>query len=345
MLGIARFVLAIVLVANHLWAPVDNRIGASVMSAFYMISGYLITKVLYETYGFDASGTARFLVNRVLRVFPAYWLFLGLTLLMLMLFGERFAVIPQIGWPQSTEDWLRNVTLVDLTWGEAILIPPAWALGVEVLFYILMPLALARSAAAITAWFVASVVVAVVLVAIDAPFGYRYHPAYAASLFVSAGAMLYLYRERLGWMRLPWGALAPMLAAFIAFPVLIAAAGLDPLTLGYYGAALAFAPILITLMLEVRQPSAVDRWLGDLAMPVFVGHFLAAGIVKLMMEDGAPTHGTAFFLAALALTLVISALFVALIDAPLQRLRARVRHAPAPGVASDDNPTRPVRVG
>jgi peptidoglycan/LPS O-acetylase OafA/YrhL len=40
--------------------------------AFYTLSGYLMTRVLNERYGFTAAGTAAFALNRVLRLWPVY---------------------------------------------------------------------------------------------------------------------------------------------------------------------------------------------------------------------------------------------------------------------------------
>ncbi len=50
MLGTLRFVLALLVVLNHLWLPVANKIGAHAVLGFYVISGFLMTRILCETY-------------------------------------------------------------------------------------------------------------------------------------------------------------------------------------------------------------------------------------------------------------------------------------------------------
>jgi peptidoglycan/LPS O-acetylase OafA/YrhL len=326
MFGAFRPFLAILVVANHLWEPVANKLGFHAVIAFYVISGLLMTKIIHEVYGTDRRGVQAFLINRMLRVFPAYWLFVALTLAFVWLFNDRFAVTSYIQWPETPVDWARNLTLIDLAWGKSILIPPAWCLGIEVLFYILMPVVLARSSTTIWLWFVVSCLIAAYLIWTRADFGYRYYPAYAASLFISLGAVIYECRQHLSRWRLPVGILVPAVALFGAMPLLVEATGLDPLWIGYYGAGLLMVPILGTLM-HLDQPSwaRLDRFMGDLAFPAFMVHFVAGGIVLLMMPNSWPSHGLAFFGLSVIATLVISVAFVLIAEPPLQRVRDRVR--------------------
>src|SRR5690242_16177610 len=50
-----------------------NWTGVYAVFAFYVLSGYLMTRVLHETYGFTARGVGHFLWNRGLRIYPTYW--------------------------------------------------------------------------------------------------------------------------------------------------------------------------------------------------------------------------------------------------------------------------------
>jgi len=63
--------------------------GTIAVFAFYTLSGYLITRVLNERYGFSTRGTVIFLLNRVLRLWPAYLAILGLTLIALLFLPLR----------------------------------------------------------------------------------------------------------------------------------------------------------------------------------------------------------------------------------------------------------------
>jgi len=84
MIEISRYILAAMVAQTHLW-PLGVAWTASIaVFAFYTLSGYLMTRVLNERYGFTTRGTAAFLLNRVLRLWPAYLALLGLTLIALL---------------------------------------------------------------------------------------------------------------------------------------------------------------------------------------------------------------------------------------------------------------------
>jgi peptidoglycan/LPS O-acetylase OafA/YrhL len=81
---VSRYVLALIAVEVHLWPLGASWTGHVAVFAFYTLSGYLMTKVLNESYGFSTWGTVTFLINRVLRLWPAYFAILGLTLTALL---------------------------------------------------------------------------------------------------------------------------------------------------------------------------------------------------------------------------------------------------------------------
>ena len=146
MIGGLRLLLACMVVLNHLWIVTANAIGANAVTGFYIISGFLMTKVIHEVYGLDSAGIARFLVNRALRIFPPYWFYLTATILFLVLFPQSFGqTYSLMQLPEGAFDWFRNISLFYLTWSSTIMIPPAWSLTVECAFYVMMALLLNQS--------------------------------------------------------------------------------------------------------------------------------------------------------------------------------------------------------
>ena len=72
MFGCFRYLLALLAVVGHVqhahaWAAHDAVFG------FYTLSGFLMSRILHETYGLHSRGIARYFVNRALRLYPAYW--------------------------------------------------------------------------------------------------------------------------------------------------------------------------------------------------------------------------------------------------------------------------------
>ena len=339
-MGALRLFLALLVVVNHIWGPAENMLGFQAVMSFYMLSGYLMTKVVQDVYGTDARGVGRFLVNRALRLLPAYWLFAVLTLALLLVMPPSFSWGGMVQVPATSVDWLSNLTLIDLAWAEGVLIPPAWSLGIEALFYIAMPLVLARSRRSVEIWAAVSLVITVALVIDGAGFGYRYYPCYAASLFFSLGALCHVHARALRHVALPPFLLWPAIIVLAVLAVASEVAGLSHLYWAYYAGAVLFAVILLTI---VKQPAPgrirarVDRWFGDLAYPVFLSHFIAAGLVNVVLGWLLPAGTAVFLVATIAVTLAISTAFVAWVDPHIQRLRDMVRADRSLGSAAGDH--------
>ena len=66
MFGVYRAFLALMVVALHLGGlPV---VGAYAVFGFYVLSGYLMTLIMQDRYGYTASGRSAYAVNRFLLV-------------------------------------------------------------------------------------------------------------------------------------------------------------------------------------------------------------------------------------------------------------------------------------
>src|SRR5215218_7703376 len=123
-------------------APVLGHIDLA-LSAFFVLSGYLIARPYARAY---VAGTRRprlrnYVRNRVLRVVPVFYLLTALVLL-------RFGLDGQIGdapGAESSNAWQvigQFLFIQGQTQGNAsIPIGPAWSIGAEVGFYIVIPLA------------------------------------------------------------------------------------------------------------------------------------------------------------------------------------------------------------
>lgn len=326
MIGALRFSLAILVVFNHLWLPTANKVGAHAVAAFYIISGFLMAKVIQETYGLSLAGGARFVLNRLLRLFPLYWAVLGVSVVLLFVFPGTFgSTYSNMKVPDSAWHWWQNLFLLDLASSPQVVAPPAWSLSVELFFYGAMVLLLARSKWISLAWLVASLSYTVYLIAIGATFSQRYTPVTAASLFFATGACLYFFGRN--W-RPPVGLGLALLPLFLAFPLIVEAAGGDRLMLGFYGPAILFV-IIFTALLPYRNEKlkGIDAKLGDLAYPVFLIHFMAAGIIETALTF-LPSYRTTWFVFATALTILLSVGWVRLEHRWLTPLRNDVRSSP-----------------
>ncbi|RLJ68003.1 acyltransferase family protein [Sulfurisoma sediminicola] len=329
MLGTLRFVLAVLVVMNHLWLPTANKVGAHAVLGFYVISGFLMTRILSEVY-VGPGGRIRYFANRFLRIFPGYWFVAILTLAGLAMFPGHFGNFHSaIRIPQSGYEWLQNLTLFDLIYAPLRLIPPAWSLSVELVFYILIGTGISRTAGGAWVWWLASAGYTAYLVASGVTFGERYTPPAAASLFFSTGAVVYHYaksRRAPPADALRWWLL---LAAFCAWPIAVEALGWDPHMIGFYGAYVLFLPLFAWTVRAAPSGAGKngDRFLGDLAYPVFLSHFAAAGLANLLSGNRLAHQSFAHFLLSLILCLGLAVAMARYLDTAVNRLRDRIRPA------------------
>ena len=144
MIEVARYMLALIVALTHLQPLGMGRPGSIAVFAFYTLSGYLMTRVLNERYGFTARGTAAFLLNRVLRLWPAYFAILGLTLIALW-FLPLQNFYPLIRFPMTPAEIVGNIAILgqvtfDFVQWSSLAKPTvtSWSLSIEVFSYLLL---------------------------------------------------------------------------------------------------------------------------------------------------------------------------------------------------------------
>jgi peptidoglycan/LPS O-acetylase OafA/YrhL len=151
---LGRFVLSLLVAQAHLYplnAPWAPWLAWMSVFGFYTLSGYLMTRVLNERYGFGWSGTIAFAANRVLRLWPAYFVVVAFSLVLLSHIAKSplYAVLRL---PETRWDWLVNFTVIGITGfdiqhmaARPVLAPNSWSLSVELVAYVLLALGFAKS--------------------------------------------------------------------------------------------------------------------------------------------------------------------------------------------------------
>lgn len=158
MIELSRYVLAAIVVQTHLtwWAP--PWAGHISVFTFYTLSGYLMTRVLNTRYGFTWAGTRAFMLNRILRLWPAYTVILLLALLAIS-FLPLSDFYFTLRMPTTTADIVTNVAIIgqatfDFRQRLALAQPLgiSWSLSIEICCYLLLALYFGRSSARLCAF-------------------------------------------------------------------------------------------------------------------------------------------------------------------------------------------------
>ena len=193
MFGTFRLMLALMVVQSHFAG--GGLSGPVAVFGFFCLSGYLMTKIVNESYSDGTTGFLRYLSNRALRIYPAYYaaIIFAAGVLLLWPVEARTAA----GWYMFPQDWLRTLSIIGLQPRSPILLVPAWSLHVEIIHFILIGAVLGRSRLLTSLWFFCSLAIAMVAILRGVSFDWLYFTPYGSSVAFATGAMIYQFREKL----------------------------------------------------------------------------------------------------------------------------------------------------
>jgi peptidoglycan/LPS O-acetylase OafA/YrhL len=302
---------------------------------FFAISGFLITTLLLrERRARGGVSVSRFYARRALRIFPAYYLVLGLYALRAWLWmpggpsREHFLRSLPF-WATYTSNWF-----VDFGVAYPIVFAFGWSLATEEQFYALWPW-LTRA----PRW--AMPAAALALLALDQgvewgllgtswpPLAQRVAASIASPICLGAllGCALDAPRS--------FAALRPLLGLRASAPIALA---ILAALVAWAGAPLVAIALAMTLLvgaccvrpdhgLRVLLEAPPVRWVGTVSYALYLVHVTAITAVKRL----APAHADdapLVFVGGLALALPLAYALHRGLDVPLQALRARLRGVP-----------------
>lgn len=365
-MGLLRVLLALSVLLGHAGGLGGYTAvgGPLAVQCFYIISGFYMGLVLNERYDRPALNRT-FYVNRAIRIYSLYFVFLALHLVLFALvqwqtgsspldpyFGDSVTPLEKVGLG------LLNFTVIGqdiplflraehghLVWSARFIgsggevfhfmaIPAAWSLSLELCFYLLAPWIVRRPTRDIAVLMVLSLAARAVAAAnglVADPFSYRFFP-FELALFL-AGTLS--YRAWAGRGELWRRPAARLLAAAVPLAVLT-----WPLYSATWPSDPFFTPpklILLTLVAmglpaihEWSQRNPIDRAIGETSYPVYLGHLLVLGVLDALPElTGNPTLLT---LATIAATFALAWLVVRFLESRIEALRRRLaRQAGAEG--------------
>jgi peptidoglycan/LPS O-acetylase OafA/YrhL len=370
-LGTFRFLLALSVVLSHFGTVWGYHIlnARMAVQCFYMISGFLISLVLSQKYdGSTADGRWLFYTNRALRIFVPYWSFCLIILLMHTLiygtFGVRYGVDAAFAehWSEMTlvtRVYLlfSNIFIVTQEWsmwlayqGGAIvpvwnsdfhsphmsifqMIPQAWSVSLELMFYALAPFLVRRHWLTLLAIIVATYLLRSLAQAYGftgSGFVYRFFPI-EIGLFL-AGVLshrAYAYLNARTGTR--FSVSLAISAALLG--IVLVQQFIDSLDNHKF---YILVVIALPALFDVSRRLRWDGWLGELSYPIYLAHLsvMSFGEIVLTAAIGPIENRNLLVLAMAAATILLSIAYVHWIDAPFeswrQRRAMRVKHDQAP---------------
>src|SRR5713226_5024265 len=127
-LDVLRGVAVLLVIANHYPYYALARAGWIGVDLFFVLSGFLISGLLFSDLLSQGSiSLGRFFIRRGLKIYPAFYFFLGLTTLLSPGIRHDGRILSEVFFLQS---YLPRI------WGHT------WSLAIEEHFYIMLPLLL-----------------------------------------------------------------------------------------------------------------------------------------------------------------------------------------------------------
>jgi peptidoglycan/LPS O-acetylase OafA/YrhL len=357
-MGSIRALLAISVLITHSDPIFGIQLmnGDMAITCFFMISGFLMGLILETKY----HHIGPFYLNRILRIYPAYLMALLFTAVVLGLMGSKdHDPFKLWGWLWESGDWLgmmytalANVALLGIDLSRYVgvmdhgnvvfpaflfpesngghnllLVPQAWTLALELEFYLIAPFVVRLR----TFWLIlltlglamASVVAQSLLrgtLDLAAVFPAQVHFFLFGVLAWRGYRVLQAHPKALGSARplVTWGMVGLSLA-FVIFAYRIQQHQNSLGQLVVYGVFAATIPFLFT----VSRRSNLDKWIGEFSYPIYLFHFGVVQFLNWIVPRAWSGEST------LLLTLALCALYILVIDRPLQARRARIANRDA----------------
>jgi peptidoglycan/LPS O-acetylase OafA/YrhL len=352
-MGILRFILALSVIVMHA-GPVlgiSFATGVQAVETFFMISGFYVSLILSQKYvgpGFYW----RYIGNRALKIFPMYWVVLGLLVILcsraylkagnfgpmniyleypevvtptflalsllsnILIFGQDIAMFLGFDSVSKGLQFTMNFATSSPPVFRFLLIPQAWTLALELMFYLLAPLLVNRSKLVLLTIVGLGVVMRMWFAHHDYfnsdQWLYRFFPMELP--FFLVGILLYRMYVKLQAIRLHRCVLYG-----IAVTGLFVAAVQIPFGINkwiYY----AIVAIAIPSLFIVSKRSAIDRWIGDLSYPIYISHLFVMWFLSSldMFKKTGMDAGTLTAICTVAFSIVLVQLF-----RPLELFRQR----------------------
>ena len=323
-LAIFRFYLACAVVVFHLYGSIAPQSGTQAVFLFFLVSGFLMTQLLEETY----KGRYReFLKNRVLRIYPTYFfaVFAGL-LVVLSLPVESRVINPALQLPPDLKSWVKNIFIFGLFGENERLVPVAWSLNTELNFYITFLVISFLTLRIRLVLLIAFIPLPFIYVFLDKGFYGHY---FGSGIAFSIGALFYIFRDKVLFpfsLQVSALLMIPIIMFVIPYALDFKSAEIKGIGWSLHVLILIVAFVAFELFLNKGASPrymAISKFLGDLSYPVFLLHWPSSVLTfhLFSIEKNTLMH----LVIAFVITLLLSMVVYFAVERPIMTIRSKIR--------------------
>lgn len=364
-MGLLRVFLALLVVIDHSYGKISAfhlPDGTFAVKVFFIISGFYMTMILNKKY-IGKGSYGLFISNRFLRLFPVYWVVLGLTvglsflsffifnnwmtltpyvtynefmdlktlvflgLTNIFLFGQDIVMFLGINLDTGSLFFTKNFILTNPRLYYFLFVPQAWTIGLELLFYIIAPFIVRRKIKIILLVVLCSVFIRLFIYFIldmqNDPWDSRFFPTELALFLL--GALSYHIYEHL--CNKPIKYIYNKLIVLIYVLVLLFYNYLPDLeTFIDIKPALFYILTVLSIpsIFTLTKSSRIDNRIGDLSYPIYIVHMLVIFILWMLIEKfDLNIYNGIKGALVVAITVTVSYLLVKYVSDPIEKIRQK----------------------
>lgn len=301
---------------------------------FFVLSSFLITKVINEVYP-RRHDKPWFFANRCVRVLPTYFVCLIISISLIGLAHNQIAPLnPYLFFPRTLSEWLGNLLIVGVQYGNGepppLLLPTAWSLYVELYHYVIIALITGRSKW--RTWvglFIGLCITAYIIATVPAPRASYLHP-YAHTPFFMLGSLLYHYRTLLKRFCYKPVMFHLIFLQFCLYTPTIfmapASSSVESYAIMYlFSIGAAYSILCLSFASFAGAYAKLDSFLADLTYPLFLVHYPILWFMMYDLSIPPSLRGIEPFMAGIPLAITVSILIVLYVEIPIKKLRKKIR--------------------
>jgi peptidoglycan/LPS O-acetylase OafA/YrhL len=325
-MGRYRFCLAVLVVLSHCGLNIAGlNPGIIAVISFYILSGFVMTELIRRHYA-TPSRTLVFYADRIARLFPQFWFYCAIT-----------TGLWAAGWIKP--DWLADVTATGLVLNYlmmpldfymkeflalngTMLLPQGWSLGLELMFYAIVPILLhrcnaaGRIAIALLSFAIFALAVSGIINTVN--FAYKLLPG-TLFIFIVGIALSERTRASKALIGLLYAGCAALFAT-IATPW---DGAYDPMTSKAVLIGILFGTLAVSILRDLTTTD-FDELAGNISYGVFLNHYIFIWLIET--QWGIDTFNMQLMAGVVMCSILLSVATYTLVERPAIAWRRSIRY-------------------
>lgn len=356
-MGLLRVLLSIAVLVSHSENLLFLRMpaGSMAVEAFFIISGFYMSLIITDKYSLQKNGYWLFISNRFLRLYPAYWIIAIFTIVVSLMVGflsndhlilqPYFEQVHSLNFssiiflfftntiiffqdvvmylglnPSGGLQFVKNFNETDPKLWNFLIVPQAWSIGIELVFYLLAPFFFKLKNYQLAICFFLSVAIKLYILKSTLnfdPWNHRFMPAEVC--YFITGIFIHRFYQFIKQYNIYKKIL------YIPFVTMIIATAFfqyipSPTNDIRFNLYLTLLIICMPFIFLLTRKSKLDQWLGEFTYPLYLIHFFVIEFTtKIFIANN--FNNSILAESSLLISLILSYIIFTCVSKPIEKIR------------------------